>query len=288
MRQLETLMYDVLMKGTRQSNRTGTDTIGLFGAQMRFDLTEGFPVITTRKAPWRSAIAEQIGFIRGYTNAAQFRELGCNFWDANANDNSEWLNNPNRQGTDDLGEIYGYQARNWPIQDTNFYKHDQMAYVLNELGANPQSRRLLVSHWRPDRFNHMALPPCHVLYQFNVNLERNELNMMLYMRSNDLFLGAPANIVEYAWLLQMVAAYYSYTAKNLIYTVGDAHIYENHVEQCIEQINNPPFKLPNLLFDPAIVNRGLPCADWLESLEPSMFRLDNYQHHAAISAPMAV
>ena len=289
MKQLEQLMYDVMMNGTLQSNRTGIDTIGLFGAMLTFDLTEGFPVITTRKAPWKSAIAEQMGFIRAYTSADQFRALGCNFWDANANENTDWLSNPNRSGTDDLGEIYGHQARHWRSDIlAYFYDYDQLHTVLNELGTNPQSRRLLVSHWRPDRFVRMALPPCHVMYQFQVNVERNELNMLLYMRSNDLFLGAPANIVEYAWLLEMVAAYYGYTAKKLVYTVGDAHIYKNHVEQTIQQINRPPFKSPRLLFDPAIIDRRVPCSQWLESLEPDMFRLDNYQHHDAISATMAL
>lgn len=287
MQPLHDLMYDVLMNGTRQTNRTGTDTIAKFGAMMTFDLTEGFPVITTRKYPWKSPIAEQIGFMRGYTNAAQFRALGCKFWDANANENAAWLANPNREGTDDLGEIYGFQARHWLTED-KLLGHDQLGTILNELGSNPQSRRLLVSHWRPDRFDYMCLPPCHVLYQFNVNVEANELSLLLYMRSNDLFLGAPANIIEYAWLLTMVAAYYGYTAKNLLYTIGDAHLYENHIQQTAELINRTPYKLPNLLFDPAIVDRGLPCADWLETLHPDQFRLDNYQHHDAISAPMAV
>lgn len=288
------LLADVLSRGSTKMDRTGVGTIGLFGVGLEFDLTEGFPALTTRKIPWKSAIGEQIGFIRGYTNAADFRALGCKFWDQNANENEAWLNNPARRGTDDLGEIYGYQARKWAaytwydgVDFPVINSHDQLGTVLEALRDSPASRRLLVSHWRPDRLSLMALPPCHVMYQFNVDTERNELSLALYMRSNDLFLGAPANIVEYAWLLAVVAEYFGYTAKKLAYFVGDAHIYLNHVDQVKELLTREHKALPKLVMT-NLPNKDKEPVRWLEELEPSMFTLEGYDPNPPITAPMAV
>lgn len=288
------LLANVLANGSVKTDRTGVGTIGIFGAMLEFDLTDGFPALTTRKIPWKSAIAEQIGFIRGYTNAADFRKLGCKFWDQNANENEDWLNNRYRKGTDDLGEIYGYQARRWEaykwfgeVDFPAYDPYDQLSRVLEELQNNPQSRRLLVSHWRPDRLERMALPPCHVMYQFNVDTNKNELSMSLYMRSNDLFLGAPANIVEYAWLLEVVSAYFGYTAKRLAYFIGDAHIYLNHVDQVKELLTREHTATPRLVWDKLPIKTENP-TDWLEQLEPDMFTLDGYNPHPPITAPMAV
>ena len=296
MKQYQDLLRRVLQTGSRQSNRTGIDTFFVPGEMMKFDLTEGFPVITTRKYDFKKAVAEQIGFINAFTSAADFRALGCPFWDANANENEAWLNNPNRDGHDDLGTIYGFQARNWVHHDYNnengdLVLHDQFASVINELLINPTSRRLLVSHWRPDQFELMALPPCHVMYQFIADTQNRELSMTLYMRSNDLFLGAPANIVEYAWLLEVVAHVIGYKAKWLTYFIGDAHIYANHVDQALELINRTPHKAPKLVFkrdyfaEPA---DGPGPVEWIESLRPDDFELEGYHHHAAIKAAMAV
>lgn len=290
MKQYQELLRNVLNNGTRQSNRTGVDTIFTTGEMMKFDLTKGFPVLTTRKYNIKPAIAEMIGFINAATSAAHFRDLGCNFWNLNANANEQWLANPNRQGEDDLGEIYGWQARNWKTEELP-YRLDQFKSVISDLIINPTSRRLLVSHWRPDRFNKMALPPCHVLYQFIANTKTNELNMMVYMRSNDLFLGAPANIVEYAWLLEVVAMAVGMDAKTLTYFIADAHIYVNHVEQVGELLIREPLMLPRLDYHGPLNSQPISVMstiEWLENLRVDDFSLVDYKAYGAISAPMAV
>jgi thymidylate synthase len=280
------LMQRVLNEGTRQSNRTGIDTLFVPGDMMKFDLQQGFPVVTTRKAAWKSAIGEMIGFIRGETNAAAFRDLKCKFWDQNANENKDWLANPHRKpGLDDLGEIYGFQWRNWLQEDGTTL--DQLANAISQIQNNPTSRRILVSAWRPDRFDRMALPPCHVMFQFLVNVEKKELNMSMFIRSNDLFLGAPANICEYAFLLEAVAHATGYRARWLTYFVSDCHVYTNHLDVVNEQLARTPYALPKLKFLKPY-DGSLSVIEWLESLHPDNFELDGYQHHPALTAPMAV
>jgi thymidylate synthase len=288
MQQYHDLLRHVLQTGSRQSNRTGVDTIFTSGEMLKIDLSEGFPVLTTRKYPWEKPIAEMTGFLNAVTNAKEFRDLGCPFWDANANENEEWLNNPNRTGQDDLGPIYGYQSRNWLRYDGEYL--DQFATVLSELFKNPTSRRLMVSHWRPDQFELMALPPCHVSYQFIADTTNNELNMMVYMRSNDLFLGAPANIVQYAWLLEVVAHVTQMKAKWLNYAIADAHIYVNHVDQVLELIGRTPYHQPTLQFKKDFMDapEGVGPLAWIENLRAEDFELVGYQSHGPIKAPMAV
>lgn len=304
MKQYLDLMQRVLDQGTQQSNRTGVDTIFIAGSMMQFDLADGFPVVTTRKAAWKSAIGEMIGFINGYTNAQQFRDLKCKFWDANAAAPA-WQANPNCKGTDDMGVVYGAQARKWDTKHISSFivqgddkqinasaEHatfDQLASVIEQIQNNPTSRRLVVSHWRPDQFDAMCLPPCHVLYQFLVNVEKNELNMSMYIRSNDLFLGAPANITEYAFFLAAVAHATGYTPRILTYFVSDAHVYVNHLEQVKTQLAREPFALPTLKFLKPFNEIGnLSALEWLESLHPDDFELVGYEHHPALTGEMAV
>jgi thymidylate synthase len=299
MQQYKDLLTRVLSDGTQQSNRTGVDTIFISGDMMKFDLSQGFPVMTLRQAAWKSAIGEMIGFIGGKTNAADFRALKCKFWDKNANENgidpagnivpNVWLTNPHRKGENDLGEIYGHCWRRWLKEDGTY--HDQLFDAINQIVNNPTSRRIIVNSWRPDRFDRMALPPCHVMFQFLVNVERNELNMTMYIRSNDLFLGAPANIIEYAFLLEVVAHATGLKPKMFTYFVSDAHCYINSLDAVNEMLSREPRKLPKLVLNkPFIGSRNAAeIINWLEQLHPDDFELDGYDPHPAITGvPMVV
>lgn len=288
MKQFQDLMRRVLAEGTRQSNRTGIDTVFLPGDMMRFDLRQGFPAITTRKAAWKSAVGEMIAFLRADTNVEAFHRLKCKFWDGNANADY-WVNNPhNKNPGSDLGEVYGYQWRHFLKEDGTHY--DQVEAAIDQILNNPTSRRIIVSGWRPDRFDRMALPPCHVSHQYLVNVEKQELNLTMYIRSNDLFLGAPANIIEYAFLLEAVAHATGLTAANFTYFVSDAHCYLNHIEAIEEQLQREPYPLPKLVFRKPYTGERTAknIIQWLESLHPDDFDLEGYQHHPALTAPMAV
>lgn len=281
------LLADVLQNGTQQSNRTGIDAISLPGAMLKFDLAEGFPAVTTKKLAWKAVVGELVGFLRGCDNAAQFRELGCNVWNQNANENAQWLANPNRKGEDDLGRIYGVQWRKWQGADGRIV--DQVANVLNTLRSNPTDRRMIVSAWQPAEFDQMALPPCHVLYQFIANVERNELNLCMYQRSCDLFLGVPFNVASAALFLSVVAHLTGFKPRFFTHFLADAHIYVNHVDQVREQLSREPRPAPRLVID------GIPAFDgsnfdptWIDRLDPASFRLEGYDPHPAIKAPMAV
>lgn len=323
MKQYLDLVKTVLETGTMQENRTGIRTISIPGAMMRFDLAEGFPAITTKKLAFKTAISELVGFLRAYSNAADFRALGCKVWDQNANENKQWLSNPYRKGTDDLGEIYGVQWRQWPaykvvktldaaqiddakqhgfqvitqfnedgIEKTLLYKAvDQLRQCLDTIVTNPSDRRIIFHGWNWAQLDQMALPPCHLLYQFLPNPARKEISLCLYIRSNDLGLGAPFNITEGAALLSLAGRLTGYTPRWFTYFIGDAHIYENHQDMLQEQLKREPFPSPKLVIsarvpDYSITNQYEP--GWLEKIEPSDFILENYQHHAALIAPMAV
>jgi thymidylate synthase len=281
------LLADVLENGTRQANRTGIDAISLPGAMLKFDLAEGFPAVTTKKLAWKAVVGELVGFLRGCDNAADFRALGCNVWNQNANENKQWLANQNRKGEDDLGRIYGVQWRSWQGSDGRVI--DQVTSVLNTLRSNPTDRRMIVNAWRPDEFDQMALPPCHVLYQFIANVERNELNMCLYQRSCDLLLGIPFNQASGALFLSIVAHLTGFKPRFFTHFLADAHIYVNHVDQVREQLSREPRNPPKLL-----INR-IPAFDgtnfdptWIDRLDPADFVLEGYDPHPAIKAPMAV
>ena len=323
MKQYLDLVRDVIENGTLQGNRTGIRTISLPGAMLRFDLQKGFPAITTRKLAFKSAIGEMVGFLRGVRNAGQFRELGCKVWDQNANENAQWLANPFRQGHDDLGEIYGVQWRQWPgykriplsnraaiemaekagfrqiAQDEEdgvafviLYKAiDQVRQCLDTIANDPGSRRILFHGWNCAQLDEMALPPCHLLYQFHPNVTTRELSLTLYIRSNDLGLGTPFNLTEGAALLALFGRLTGYTPRWFTYFIGDAHVYENHLDMLNEQLKREPLEAPKLVISdrvPAFAETGKYEPQWLEQIEPSDFWLEGYEHHAPMTAPMAV
>lgn len=331
MKQYLQLVQDIFDNGSWQDNRTGVRTLSLPGAMMKFDLQEGFPAVTTKKLAFKSAIGEMVGFLRGSRNAAEFRQLGCKVWDQNANENSQWLANPYRLGDDDLGPVYGVQWRQWPayklidsrstqgaaqlqdalargyqrigeISDTDasgapangtlLYKSiDQLRQCLDTIMQDPGSRRILFHGWNWAQLEEMALPPCHLLYQFLVNQSRKEISLCLYIRSNDVGLGTPFNLTEGAALLHLVGRLTGYTPRWFTYFIGDAHIYENHVEMLQEQLRREPFAAPQLVLSdriPDYAQTGHYAPEWLEQIEPGDFWLDNYQHHTHLTAPMAV
>jgi thymidylate synthase len=317
------LVRSILDSGTWQDNRTGVRSISLPGAAMRFDLAHGFPAITTRRLPFKSAVGELIGFLRASRSAAEFRALGCKVWDQNANENADWLANPYRLGPDWLGEIYGYQWRAWPAyklldagnaaqiddalargyrlvgrldeagrEKVVLYKAiDQVRQCLDTIVANPTDRRILFHAWNCAELDQMALPPCHLLYQFLPNPVAHELSLCLYVRSNDVGLGAPFNLCEAAVLLSLVARLTGYAPRWLSYFIGDAHIYENQLEMLREQLRRTPYPLPRLAISeriPALAETGKYAPEWLERIEPDDFALENYRHHPPLTAPMAV
>jgi thymidylate synthase len=288
MRQYLDLLEDVLRHGTRQSNRTGVDAISLPGAMLKFNLDDGFPAVTTKKLAFRSVAAELVGFLRGYDNASDFRSLGSNIWDQNANENPQWLNNPHRKGADDLGRIYGVQWRRW--RGSNGSHVDQVMQALKTIREQPINRRIIITAWKPDELPEMALPPCHISYQFLVNVERRELNLCMYQRSCDLFLGVPFNIASCALFLSLMARLTGYRPGQFTHFLADAHIYVNHLEQVEEQLSRPTHVLPQLEFDSRIppfdgINFQ---PEWIDRVEPGDFRLVNYVSHPALRAPMAV
>ncbi len=298
------LLKRILETGTRQSNRTGIDTLFVPGAMFQFDLREGFPAITTKKLPFKSIIGELLGFLRGYRNAAEFRALGCKIWDQNANENKQWLENPNRIGTDDLGRIYGAQWRDWrqtylvpghaginyewEPDELKVRAVDQLNNVLQKLYTNPTDRRMIISAWRPDEFELMALPPCHVLYQFIANVESKELHLCMYQRSCDEFLGVPFNIASASMFLTIMSHLVGYTPATFSHFMADAHIYVNHIDQIKEQLSREPFPSPQLKYTGPTFEGKRFGPDIFEKIEPHHFELVNYQCHSAIKAPMAV
>jgi thymidylate synthase len=324
MRQYLDLLRYVLAAGAWQENRTGIRTLTIPGAMLRFDLlNEGFPAITTRKLAFKAAMGELVGFLRAARQASDFRGLGCKVWDQNANENPQWLASPYRSGTDDLGEIYGVQWRRWPaykvleavnqaqIEDaqkcgfrliTRFsedgrdkvllYKAiDQLRQCLDTIMTDPTDRRILFHGWNPAQLEQMALPPCHLLYQFLPNVARKELSLCLYIRSNDLGLGAGFNLAEGAALLQLVGRLTGYTPRWFSYMIGDAHIYENQLDMLREQLRREPYPPPRLVISeriPEYAKTGVYEPEWLDKVEPDDFRLEGYQHHPALTAPMAV
>lgn len=323
MKQYLDLVRTVLETGHWQDNRTGIRTLSVPGAAMRFDLAEGFPAVTTKKLAFKSVTGELLGFLRASRNAAEFRALGSKVWDQNANENTAWLANPYREGTDDLGPVYGVQWRQWPaykvlpaaqaaqLEDaqrrgyrilTRFEQAgieqvllaktvDQLRQCLDTIMENPSDRRILFHGWNWAQVDEMALPPCHLLYQFLVNKGTGELSMTLYIRSNDLGLGNPFNVASAALLMHIVARLTGYRPRWLSVFIGDAHIYENHVEMLRTQLERDPYPLPRLTIServPEFARTGRYEPEWLERLEPGDFSLVDYKHHEPLTAPMAV
>lgn len=301
MKNYQELLQLILDTGVRQSNRTGIDTLTLPGAMLKFDLREGFPAVTTKKLAFDAVKGELIGFLRGATSAADFRALGCNVWNKNANENAAWLDNDHRSGEDDLGRIYSAQWRNWrPHNGESVYEIDQIAVALHTLRTNPESRRIIVNAWNPAELDQAALPPCHVLFQLLPHVDSKVLHMTMYQRSCDMFLGVPFNIASYALLLSMFAAWSGYTPGTLTMFLADAHIYVNHLEQVQEQLARKPLPLPRLKMDILGTNIGtgidfetyfcsdVPLQQLLDDLDPEDIWLHGYLSHPAIKAPMAV
>lgn len=286
MRQYLDLLNKVLLEGEWQDNRTKIPTKRLDGAMMQFDLSKGFPAVTTKQLAFKAVKGELLGFIRGYDNAAAFRNVGCNVWDQNANENEDWLKNEHRKGLDDLGRIYGQQWRGW-YHDT-CGRVDQLKNAINEIIKNPTSRRIIVSAWNPADLDKMALPPCHMLFQLLVNVEKKTISMCMYQRSCDMFLGVPFNIASYALLLELICLVTGYRASVLTMFMADVHIYKNHMEQVVEQLNRPTKQLPKLVLCDSITGRHSDPTKQLELIMPSDIMLINYEHHPAIKAEMAV
>lgn len=259
----EDLLRQVLNSGTHKSDRTGTGTTSLFGAQLRFDLSSGFPLITTKRVHLRSIILELLWFLRGDSNVRWLQERGVTIWDEWADTNGE------------LGPVYGVQWRSWPTRDSGTI--DQITQVIDQIKSNPDSRRLIVSAWNVADIDHMALPPCHLLFQFYV--ANGRLSCQLYQRSADLFLGVPFNIASYALLTHMVAEQTGLEVGEFIWTGGDCHIYDNHVEQVRTQLEREPYAPPTLTLAP----RNSIFDYTLEDIVVS-----NYEHHPPIKAPVAI
>ncbi|MGM1016021.1 MAG: thymidylate synthase [Actinomycetota bacterium] len=260
----EDLLRDVLENGTRKSDRTGTGTTSVFGRQIRFDLSQGFPLITTKRVHFKSIAYELLWFLRGDSNVSWLRENGVTIWD-------EWAD-----AEGDLGPVYGVQWRSWPTPDGGHI--DQLAEVLQQITASPDSRRLIVSAWNPADIPDMALAPCHALFQFYV--ADGKLSCQLYQRSADLFLGVPFNIASYALLTMMIAEQVGLEPGDFVWTGGDCHIYDNHLEQVSEQLTRDAFAYPTLSF------ARTPAS--LFDYEYDDFVVNDYQHHPAIRAAVAV
>jgi len=263
-RQYHDLLRLVLEEGVARSDRTGTGTLSIFGGQARFDLRERFPLLTTKKLHLKSIIYELLWFLRGETNVRYLNEHGVTIWDEWADENGN------------LGRVYGAQWRDW--RGANGIRVDQIDKIISETRENPSSRRLIVSAWNPAEIDEMALPPCHVLFQFYVN--DSELSCQLYQRSADLFLGVPFNIASYSLLTMMMAQVCDLAPGDFVHTFGDLHLYQNHLEQAREQLSRECRPFPRIQLNPAITR--------IEDFRFEDFTLLDYNPHPSIKAPIAV
>ena len=264
MKQYHDLMKHVLLHGVKKTDRTGTGTTSVFGYQMRFNLQEGFPLLTTKKLHLRSIVHELLWFLKGDTNIKYLQDNNVSIWD-------EWAD---KQGN--LGPVYGFQWRSWPTPDGQHI--DQISQVLNQIKKNPDSRRMIVSAWNVGEIGKMALPPCHAFFQFYV--AEGKLSCQLYQRSADIFLGVPFNIASYAVLTMMVAQVCNLQVGDFIHTLGDAHLYTNHLEQANLQLSRDLRRLPILKINPLV-------KDLFEFIFED-FSLEDYQPHPHIKAPVAI
>lgn len=263
MQQYLNLLSEILDKGNIKQDRTGTGTKGIFGYQMRFDLSKGFPLLTTKKLHTKSIFYELLWFLKGDTNIKYLHDNKVTIWD-------EWADN-----NGDLGPIYGHQWRHW---DTKEGYIDQIANIINEIKTNPTSRRLIINAWNVAQIDKMALPPCHCMFQFYV--ANNKLSLQLYQRSADVFLGVPFNIASYALLLSMVAQVTGLECGDFVHTLGDAHLYLNHLEQAKLQLTRTPYPLPTLSLNPEIKD--------INDFTFEDIKIENYQSHPHIKADISV
>ncbi len=267
------LLQKVMEEGKDKPDRTGVGTRSIFGLQERYNLSDGFPAVTTKKLFFNSVKAELLWFISGSRDIKDLHKMGCRIWDANC-DADYWVRK--REFETDAGRVYGVQWRDW-----RNYKNqslDQLKEAIETIKTNPDSRRIIVSAWNPGELSEMVLPPCHSFFQFYV--VEDKLSLQMYQRSCDMFLGVPFNIASYGLLLEMVAQVTGYTAFEFIHTMGDAHIYFNHFEQVKEQLKREPYQLPKLKLNKKIVNINNFGMDDIELLD--------YKHHKSIKAKMAV
>jgi len=268
MQQYLDLLSHVLNNGTRKEDRTGTGTKSVFGYQARYNLADGFPMVTTKKLHLKSIIHELLWFLSGDTNIRYLKENGVRIWDEWADENG------------DLGPVYGYQWRSWPApaKDAEVRHIDQISNLIEQIKKNPDSRRLIVSAWNPALIDEMALPPCHCLFQFYV--ADGKLSCQLYQRSADIFLGVPVNIASYALLTLMIAQVTGLKPGEFVHTLGDAHLYSNHFDQAREQLSRHPFPLPEMHLNPHVTN--------IFDFKFEDFELVGYEAHPTIKAPIAV
>ena len=264
MNQYLTLLEHVKQNGQKKEDRTGTGTMSVFGYQMRFNLNEGFPLLTTKKVHLKSVIYELLWFLSGDTNIKFLKDNGVSIWDEWADENGN------------LGPVYGHQWRSWPTSEGN--EIDQISNLINQIKKTPDSRRLIVSAWNVGEINKMKLPPCHCFFQFYVADGR--LSCQLYQRSADIFLGVPFNIASYALLTQMIAHVCGLECGEFIHTLGDAHIYTNHIDQVNEQLRRKPKKLPQIKINPSVKN--------IFDFKYEDFSLEGYDPYPLIKAPVAV
>jgi len=274
MKQYLDALRHVMENGVEKENRTGIKTRAVFGYQMRFDMADGFPAVTTKKLAFKSLTAELLWFISGSGNVKELQELGSHIWDANA-ESDYWK--PKAKFEGDLGRVYGVQWRKWksPHQEEPI---DQLAIAIDKIKNNPTDRRIIVSAWNPAELDMVALPPCHMMFHFFV--AEGKLSLLMYQRSCDMFLGVPFNIASYSMLLHMVAQVTNLTPGEFVHTLGDAHIYYNHFDQVKEQLTRAPLALPKLWLNPDIKN--------IDDFEMEDIKMENYHHLPSIKAEMAV
>lgn len=281
MRQYHDLLRHILDTGSHHADRTGTGTISTFGYQTRFDLTEGFPIVTTKQVPFRWVAEELFWFLSGSTNEADLRARGVDIW-------QEWATEEQTsrfgRGQGDLGPVYGYLWRSFGGDYPRMNGVDQIARLIREIEVNPYSRRLIVTGWNPETCDEVALPPCHTLFQFKIDSDR-KLHCQLYQRSADAFLGVPFNISSYALLTHLIAHVCDLAVGEFIHTFGDLHIYSNHLEQVEELLSREPMPLPKLEFVNAGELKGL---DGLLNFKFENLKLENYQSWGKIAAPVSV
>lgn len=314
------LLQKVLMEGTLQANRTTNRAWTIDGGMMQFNMKDGFPLLTTKKMAYKKGFAEQIGFLRALDNAQDFADLGCDWWFKDANENTQWLASPYRKGENDLGRIYGVQWRrqrgrpigfrssgaeilDWnnpaqggasflpAMQEHLIYEElDQVQVALDlirsAIKTGVASRRIIIDAWRPDEFDQMALPPCHVAYEFMVNVEKGELNMSMWQRSCDMFLGVPMNIANSALMLHLFSAATGLTPGRFTHFLSDVHIYENHVAQVREQLTRTPENLPWLSIA-SVQNPTIWTADDMAAVRPVDLLIHDYVSHPAIKGEMS-